>query len=95
MGRLEIAVAIAFGVAMETCDDPQRMPTAASASAPSAPSAEPPPPPAPPAKHLDEERVNLCAEVRRIAKGTKVLHVEDPASLEKSLAALSPAARTA
>ena len=37
----------------------------------------------------------LAGLVRRIAKGTKVLHVEDPASLEKSLAALSPAARTA
>jgi [acyl-carrier-protein] S-malonyltransferase len=32
---------------------------------------------------------------RRIAKGAKHLHVEDPASLEKTLAALSPAARTA
>ena len=32
---------------------------------------------------------------RRIAKGAKHPHVEDPASLEKTLAALSPAARTA
>ena len=32
---------------------------------------------------------------RRIAKGAKHQHVEDPASLERTLAALSPAARTA
>ncbi len=37
----------------------------------------------------------LIGLVRRIAKGAKLLHVEDPASLEKTLAALSPAARTA
>jgi [acyl-carrier-protein] S-malonyltransferase len=37
----------------------------------------------------------LTGLVRRIAKGAKHLHVEDPASLEKTLAALSPAARTA
>ena len=37
----------------------------------------------------------LSGLVRRIVKGAKVLHVEDPASLEKTLAVLSPAARTA
>jgi [acyl-carrier-protein] S-malonyltransferase len=37
----------------------------------------------------------LTGLVRRIAKGAKHPHVEDPASLEKTLAALSPAARTA
>jgi len=37
----------------------------------------------------------LAGLVRRIAKGAKALHVEDPASLEKTLAALSPAVRTA
>lgn len=37
----------------------------------------------------------LTGLIRRIAKGAKLLHVEDPASLEKTLAALSPAARTA
>jgi [acyl-carrier-protein] S-malonyltransferase len=37
----------------------------------------------------------LSGLVKRIAKGSKVLNVEDPASLEKTLAALSLAARTA
>jgi len=37
----------------------------------------------------------LSGLVKRIVKGTKVLNVEDPASLEKTLSALSPAARTA
>jgi [acyl-carrier-protein] S-malonyltransferase len=37
----------------------------------------------------------LSGLVRRIVKGAKILHVEDPASLEKTLAVLSPAARTA
>lgn len=37
----------------------------------------------------------LSGLLRRIVKGAKILHVEDPASLEKALAVLSPAARTA
>jgi [acyl-carrier-protein] S-malonyltransferase len=37
----------------------------------------------------------LSGLIRRIVKGAKILHVEDPASLEKTLAVLSPAARTA
>ena len=37
----------------------------------------------------------LSGLVRRIVKGAKVVHVEDPVSLEKTLAVLSPAARTA
>jgi [acyl-carrier-protein] S-malonyltransferase len=36
----------------------------------------------------------LSGLVRRIVKGAKILHVEGPASLEKTLAVLSPAART-
>jgi [acyl-carrier-protein] S-malonyltransferase len=37
----------------------------------------------------------LTGLVKRIAKGAKALHVDEPASLEKTLAALSPAARPA
>jgi [acyl-carrier-protein] S-malonyltransferase len=37
----------------------------------------------------------LSGLIKRTVKGAKVLNVEDPASLEKTLAALSPAARTA
>jgi [acyl-carrier-protein] S-malonyltransferase len=37
----------------------------------------------------------LSGLIKRTAKGVKVLNVEDPASLDKTLAALSPAARTA
>ena len=36
----------------------------------------------------------LSGLVKRVAKGVRALHVEDPGSLEKALAALSPAART-
>ena len=37
----------------------------------------------------------LSGLIKRTVKGARVLNVEDPASLEKTLAALSPAARTA
>jgi [acyl-carrier-protein] S-malonyltransferase len=37
----------------------------------------------------------LSGLIKRTVKGAKVLNVENPASLEKTLAALSPAARTA
>jgi [acyl-carrier-protein] S-malonyltransferase len=37
----------------------------------------------------------LSGLIKRTVKGARVLNVEDPASLEKTLAALSPATRTA